>query len=263
MIQRVISLQPSATSTIVALGMADKLAACTRYCADVAPEVRDVPVVADSWSVTADEIARFSADLVIASVPYRLESLAEILKAGVRVLAFAPRSLSNIYGDIEALAGTLGVPERGRALVEGMEAEFAQVRERAASAANKPRVFCEAWGKPILRSQAWVAEMVEAAGGVFLGGPGAECSAEDVRAADPDIIIAAWCGAGDRVLLEKIVTDRGWHDTAAARLKRVYCLPDEFLNTPGPPVVAGLHALAGCLHPQIFPAHPRVRRIAL
>ncbi len=71
-------------------------------------------------------------------------------------------------------------------------------------------MFCEEWGKPLIASQRWVAELVEAAGGIFMGEPGAHASAESVLAQNPDVIVAAWCGAGDRVPLKKIVHDRGW-----------------------------------------------------
>ena len=113
--------------------------------------------------------------------------------------------------------------------------------------------FCEEWGKPLIASQPWVAELVQAAGGEFVGTPAATTSAEAVLAEDPDVVIAAWCGAGDRVPLEKIVRDRGWEEMRAAKDGRIYCIRDEFLNTPAPTLVKGLHALAAALHPQLFP----------
>ena len=70
---------------------------------------------------------------------------------------------------------------------------------------RRPRVFCEEWGKPIIASQPWVAELIEFAGGNFVGEPGKTYPAEDVAQAQPDVLLAAWCGAGDRVPLEKIV----------------------------------------------------------
>jgi iron complex transport system substrate-binding protein len=113
-------------------------------------------------------------------------------------------------------------------------------------------VFCEEWGKPIIASQSWVAELVEAAGGEFLGKPGTQCSAEEIARLDPEVIIAAWCGAGDRVPLAKITGERGWSDTTAVRNGQVYCISDELLNTPAPTLVAGLRALAGAIHPTVF-----------
>ena len=93
------------------------------------------------------------------------------------------------------------------------------------------------------------------------GTPGAQTDESAVRAADPDVVIAAWCGAGDRVPLEKIVVYRHWEQTKAARAKRVYCINDEFLNTPGPTLLSGLHCLAAAIHPKQFAALDGLRQV--
>ena len=91
---RILSLQPSVSLTLQSLGRLDALAGCTRYCLDAIPALRShgLAVVRDSWSSETDEIVAIKPDLVIASVPYRQESLAAILRAGVPVLALAPHS---------------------------------------------------------------------------------------------------------------------------------------------------------------------------
>jgi iron complex transport system substrate-binding protein len=265
--QRVVSLQPSVTSTIEHMGLIDRVVACTKYCVDVCPSLKanDKIIVADSWTAKAEQILAANPDLVIASVPYQLEAVGEILKAGITFLGFAPHSLEDVYDDIMTIANILGSPERGRRLVEEIQSEInhvaAQAQRGLKNGGERPRVYCEEWGKPLIHSQGWVAEMVNIAGGDFFGTPGAKTDAEMVRAADPEIIIAAWCGAGDRVPLEKIVAERGWENTAAGREKRVYCINDEYLNTPGPTLIQGLYALGAAIQPHIFPATAGLRRI--
>jgi iron complex transport system substrate-binding protein len=78
---------------------------------------------------------------------------------------------------------------------------------------------------------------------------------------DPDILIAAWCGVGDRVPLEKIVADRKWQGTRAARTSRAYCVRDELLNTPAPTLLRGLDALAFAIHPELFACTEGIRQI--
>ena len=259
--ERIVSLQPSATVTLERLGLLDRVVACTRYCADVCPAVRDSRlIISDSWTAQAEQILAARPDLVIASVPYQLEAVAQILKAGVRFLGLAPRTLADIYTDMSAIAGVVGAPDRGAAIIADMQREIDSVRQGTA-ALSKPSVFCEEWGKPIIHSQSWVAELVAAAGGRFLGEPGKHTDPDTVRASDPDIIIAAWCGAGDRVPLDKIIRDREWAKTSAARNHRVYCIADELLNTPAPTLLAGLHAIAHAIHPDHFPQPPGIRRI--
>jgi iron complex transport system substrate-binding protein len=250
---KIISLQPSVSITLDRLGCLDSLAACTRYCIDTVPALRErsLPVVHDSWSTKAEELLPVDADLVIASVPYRQESLTAILKSGRPVLALAPRSLADVYQDIRLIASLVQASSRGEALVAEMQAEIESVKSRTATAAA-PRVYCEEWGKPLIHSQFWVKELVQAAGGDFIGQPGATTSADAVAAADPDVIIAAWCGAGDRVPLERIVEQRQWQGLRAVQNRRVYCIADELLNTPAPILIGGLHALAQAIHPDIF-----------
>jgi iron complex transport system substrate-binding protein len=260
--QRVVSLQPSVTVTLRDLGLLGRLAACTKYCLDVCPELRNggCAIVADSWSAKVEEILAAKPDLVIASVPYRMESLAEVMKTGVPCLCLAPKSLADVYQDMLHIARVMGEEARGLEVVHHMEDEIEELRRRTAGL-MRTLVYCEEWGKPLILSQGWVAELVEVAGGRFFGQPGKQITEEEVAAADPDVIVAAWCGAGDRVPLEKIVAQRGWEQTKAAREGRVYCINDEFLNTPASTLLDGLKALAAAVHPEVSQTGKGLRRI--
>lgn len=270
--RRIACLQPSATVILASVGELDRVVACTKYCVDVVPELRDEArteaqgartharcgqrlIIADSWTSKASEILAARPDLVIASVPYQQAAVVEILKAGIRFLGLAPHTLEDIYTDIALISGCVGAGERGTKVISDMQAAIEEVRHQTANLPRK-RVFCEEWGKPIIASQPWVAEVVQAAGGDFLGAPGAQCSAEQIARLDPEVIIAAWCGAGDRVPLGKIAAERGWENTAAVRNSQVYCISDELLNTPAPTLVMGLRALAAAIHPAVVGSHP-------
>jgi iron complex transport system substrate-binding protein len=262
--RRIACLQPSATVILAAIGELNRVVACTKYCAEVVAEIALQPriVLSDSWTAHANQIIATQPDLVIASVPYQEKSVIEILKSGTSFLGLAPKSLAGIYADIALIAGAVGASDRGEDLIACMQQKIEQVRARTAGLA-RPRMFCEEWGKPLIASQAWVAELVEAAGGEFLGVPGRQISAEDVARMDPDILIAAWCGAGDRVPLQKIVADRKWQGTPAARTSRIYCVRDEFLNTPAPTLLRGLDALAFAIHPELFDHTEGIRQITV
>ena len=260
--RRIACLQPSATVILDSIGELARVVACTRYCADVVPEVADGSriILADSWTADTAQIIAAQPDLVIAAVPYQEKAVSEILKAGARFLGLAPKTLAEIYTDIATIAGALGASDRGEEVIAAMEGHILEVRSRTAATA-RPRVWCEEWGKPLIASQSWVAELVEAAGGDFVGTPGQQATADEVLRLDPEVIIAAWCGAGDRVPLEKIITDRGWTQTAAALSARIFCIRDEFLNTPAPTLLLGLQALAFTLHPELFPRTEGIRQI--
>jgi iron complex transport system substrate-binding protein len=260
--RRIACLQPSATVILDAVGELGRVVACTRYCADVVPSVADGSriILADSWTADTAQIVAAQPDLVIAAVPYQEKAVSEILKAGSRFLGLAPKTLADIYTDIATIAGAVGASAQGEEVIAAMQTEIAQVRSRIAST-KRPRVWCEEWGTPLIASQKWVAELVEAAGGAFVGSPGRQTDAGEVQRFDPEIIVTAWCGAGDRVPLEKIILNRGWERTAAALSGRVFCIRDEFLNTPAPTLLQGLCALAFAIHPEIFPRTKGIRQI--
>jgi iron complex transport system substrate-binding protein len=264
--RRIACLQPSATVILANVGELDRVVACTKYCADVVPELktdsrnRSRLIIADSWTSKASEILAAKPDLIIASVPYQEAAVVEILKSGISFLGLAPRTLDDIYTDIALISSSVGASERGEQVISNMQVAIAEVRSQTASLPRR-RVFAEEWGKPIITSQPWVAELVNAAGGDFLGEAGKQCSAEEVVRLDPEVIIAAWCGAGDRVPLAKIVAERNWSETTAARNSQVYCISDELLNTPAPTLLAGLRALAGAIHPAQFGAQQGLRPI--
>jgi iron complex transport system substrate-binding protein len=260
--RRIACLQPSATVILAEIGELDRVVACTKYCADVVPEIAAHPrmILADSWTANAEQILSTRPSLVIAAVPYQEKAVAEILKSGIRFLGLAPKSLADIYTDIATIAGIVGASGRGEEVIAHMQRRIQDVRSRTAGL-PRPKIFCEEWGKPLIASQPWVAELVEAAGGEFLGAPGRQISAGEVARLDPHILIAAWCGAGDRVPLEKIVEDRNWHGTRAAGASRVFCIADEHLNTPAPTLLRGLDALAFAIHPELFAGTKGIRQI--
>ena len=260
---RIASLQPSISLTLARLGALDSLVACTRYCRAALPQLaeKNIPILADSWSASMQEILSVRPNLVLASVPYRLKSLAEILKSGCPVLTFAPHTLADIFHDIRLLAALVHAPQQGAELAASMQSSIRQVRLRAAAIPVHPRVYCEEWGKPLIASQPWVQELVEAAGGIFVGQAGQATTAEAIAAADPDVLLFAWCGAGDRVPLQRVLAQRNWQHLRAAQQRRVFCVPDEYLNTPAHTLLEGLNCIAAALHPEVFPAHPRLRQI--
>jgi iron complex transport system substrate-binding protein len=146
----------------------------------------------------------------------------------------------------------VGASEQADKIIGMMQRAIESMRA-ATMALPRRRVHCEEWGKPILLSQPWVRELVEAAGGEFLGTPTSRVEVDDVIAADPEVILAAWCGAGDRAPMAKIVRERGWENLTAVRENRVFSILDDYLNTPAPTLIYGLQALAAAIHPEKFP----------
>lgn len=262
---RIASLQPSVAITLAHLGALDCVCAATRFCIAAVPELaeRKITVLPDSWSFAeADQatLSRAAADLVIASVPYREQSLSAILKAAVPVLALAPHTLADVYQDARLIARQVDRLPLAETLIERLQTALTDVQSQTASTPPQT-VYCEEWGKPLIASQPWVAELIATANGQFVGKPGAQTTVDAIAEADPDVLLFAWCGAGDRVPLERVIAHRQWQDLRAVRERCVFCIPDEFLNTPSFNLQDGLACLAAALHPNLFPAQPGLRRL--
>ncbi len=145
---RIASLQPSITLTLAALNKLDHLCACTKYCIEALPSLTtyNLKILHDSWTANTEEILAAKPDLVIASVPYRMESLAAILKSGLPVLTLAPHNLADIYKDVRLLAAIVNAYGEGEAIVARMKSAVEIVRQQSASSTQTPIVYCEEWG---------------------------------------------------------------------------------------------------------------------
>jgi iron complex transport system substrate-binding protein len=261
---RIVSLAPSVTSILVELGAADALAGITRWCKDVLPEdqfrrLEGVPQFDDCWNADPAAVAALAPNLVIGSVPYRAQVVDGLIARGLRFLATYPRCLADIYADIRLLARIVDRPGEGERLITNMQSEIDAVRTRLApvelTGRKRPTVYCEEWSNPLQSSQLWVAELVDACGGSFVPLPAArKVSAEEVIAANPELIVLAWCGTNDRSRADVVRRRPGWEAIAAVRQDRIYSVRDELLNTPGPSLIDGLKTLAHLIHPEVFPA---------
>jgi iron complex transport system substrate-binding protein len=245
---RIVSLAPSATSILCALGAKKTLVGVTKWCAHVAP-VGGLPKLGDCWHLESlEEIVRLRPTLVIGSVPYKQETVAKLLEQPLNFLAMNPRSLADVYADIRLLGGMVGLAKAGESLVRTMRREFAATGGKTRASAERLRVYCEAWPHPRISSPSWVAELLGFCGGEMVVPGGERVSDEQVAAARPDVIVLAWAAAGDRANPQKAYEVKAWQEVPAIRNRRVHVISDELLNTPGPPLVKGARELWKRLH---------------
>ncbi|MFQ5939370.1 MAG: cobalamin-binding protein [Alphaproteobacteria bacterium] len=290
---RVISLIASATEIVCALGLAGRLVGRSHEC-DFPDEVRGVAVVTEpkfSTQGTSAEIDRRVKDLFARALSvYRVDalrlkalrpdvivtqsqcelcavSLAEVeravadwLEARPRIVSLEPTGLADLWTDIARVAEVLGVPERGAALVESLQARMAAIAERAGGLAGRPSVASIEWIDPLMAAGNWMPELVEKAGGVSLFGEAGKHSPgmrwEDLRSAEPDIIVVLPCGfdmARTRAEMPALTGRPGWRALRAVRAGRVFLTDgNQYFNRPGPRLVESLEILAEILHPEAF-----------
>jgi len=153
---------------------------------------------------------------------------------------FNQRSVADILAVIEATARLVGRDEAGRAYAADLEAHLESVRTAAAGLPCRPRTYFEEWPKPCITAIGWVAELVELAGGEELfpehrGGVQAKDRITDwetVKARDPQLMLAAWCGA--KFNPRKVCERPGWDALPCVRDERLVEIPSEIILQPGP-----------------------------
>jgi iron complex transport system substrate-binding protein len=244
---RIVSLAPSATSILCAIGAKKALVGVTKWCAEVA-DVGGPPKLGDCWRMEAvEEILALRPTLVIGSVPYKQETVAKLLEQPLNFLAMNPRTLADVDADIRLLAAIAGRGAEGERLVRSMKSSFAKIEKKCAKR-RRVRVYCEAWPNPRISSPPWVAELVEIAGGEMVVPAGEKVSDEQVAAAKPEVMVLAWAATGPKAESRKAYEVAAWKDVPAIRERRVHVISDELLNTPGPPLVRGAEELWKVMH---------------
>jgi len=247
---RIVSLAPDATSILFAIGAQKNLVGVSKWCKDVSP-VGGLPRVGDCWALDIDDVKRLRPTLLIGSVPFKPEVVAELVKLPANFLALNPRSLGGIEENCRLLGEITGREGAARGLVRKMRESFDRVRKLARKAKRRRKVYCEAWPNPRISSPPWVAELAEIAGGRMILPAGKRLTDHDVAAANPDVIVLAWTATGDRADPRTALANRRWAGVTAVRERRVVVIRDELLNTPGPPLMKGAKALLRAIHPEL------------
>ena len=165
-------------------------------------------------------------------------------------------SLGGAADDLWRTVGALvGAAARADDLARGYEARLATIAARHAGKI-RPRVYFEEWDDPLISGIGWVSELIEIAGGEDImpelraqkAAKNRIMSADIVRAAAPDVILASWCGK--RVVPEKIRQRPGWSDIPAVRNNRIVEIKSPLILQPGPAALTdGLDAIVAALWP--------------
>jgi iron complex transport system substrate-binding protein len=247
---RIVSLAPSATSILCAIGAKNSLVGVTKWCPQVAP-VHHLPQLGDCWHMDGvDEILALRPSVVIGSVPYKQETVAKLLAHPLNLLAMNPRTLEDVYADIRLLGGIVGKLPAARRVIRSMQADLARIHRKINPKQSRVRVYCEAWPNPRISSPPWVAELVEICGGEMVVPAGEKISDEHVAHANPDVIVLAWTATEEKADPRQAYKVAAWKNTTAIRNRCVHVISDELLNTPGPPLVQGAAELYNVLHPR-------------
>ncbi|EMA61940.1 cobalamin-binding protein [Halorubrum lipolyticum] len=251
--QRLVSLAPSATATVAALGAAEALVGVTHHCdppADAgAAHDAGSPAPVGGWlNPNLGRVADLDPDAVLTSDGLQSDLADDCRARGLPVRHREPATLDEAIATFAARGADVGRPEAGERLAAAARERLDRVADAVADR-SRPTVYCEEWSDPPMAAGNWVPDAVRAAGGrypfVDPGERSREVDLASVEAADPDHVVVHVCGHGDRID-PATVEGRDWAVDAP-----VHVIDDSLLNQPSPALIDGVERLAGLLHPDI------------
>ncbi len=258
--QRIVSLAPSNTEIVCALGACPRLVGVTDY-DNYPPEVADVPDVVIQAQVDVEKVTAADPDLVLAAgnefTP--TATIEQLMDLGFPVLTLYAENLNGVYDDVELLGHALGVDLVATQLVAEMQSRAAGVRETVAGAV-RPRTLYEVSvfeGVVYTAGEgSFLASLIDDAGGEPITGDAQTfaIALEEIVAADPELILLGDATYDASITPETVAQRPGWQDLSAVREGRVVPVTDDVVITrPGPRIVDGLEALARAIHPERYP----------
>ena len=259
---RVVTLIPSATEIVSALGFRDRIVGRSHECdfparIDTLPALTAPKLKTEGNSAELDErvkrlieqglavykvdatmLRKLAPDVIVTQDQCQVcaASLADVEAATrdwtdrpVNIVSLNPMSLDDVWRDIAKVAEALGVPDQGKSLIHSLTQRMRMTSDRAATVKQRPRVALIEWIEPLMAGGNWMPTLVEMAGGTNLFGTAGQHSPwlewEALKAADPDAIVIAPCGLD----LARIRADypalgklAGWSELRAVITKRVY-----------------------------------------
>ncbi len=266
---RIISMAPSTTEIVFALGLDEKVVAVSNYCdypynfsAWIA--AGNISSIGDFSDPNMEVIASLEPDLILATAGVQGPTIGTLRNLGYKVLVLNPANISGVLLNIELVGNATGKTAEAAALIDDISSKIDAVVNTVAGAASKPKVYYEVWYDPTslwtAGSKAWQNELIEKAGGVNIFADQDldyfQSSAEAVIERDPDIILlpAEGMGKGEPfwVSLDAVKARPGWSTISAVQNDGLVQVDSNTIARAGPRVADIIEDLAEAFHPELF-----------
>jgi len=251
--QRIVSLAPSNTEILFALGLGDKVVGVTEFC-DYPEAAKAKPKIGGFAPFDLERVVALEPDLVLAADIHKLEGIPALEKLGITIFALAPETLDEVLASISLVGEITGKNQEANQLVRGLEERIKTITDKteALDEAESPRVLYVVWHDPL-----WVAgsgtladNLINNAGGKNIAHDLVGHKTIDIEMVihrNPQVIIVTH-GVGAAVVKNEprlAVTD-------AARENRVYQVEEDPFSRAGPRMIDALEELARIIHPKLF-----------
>jgi len=265
--QRIVSMSPSSTEILFALGLGDRVVGVTQYC-NYPPKVNELKekgrltVIGGFWTPDVEKIVALRPDLVISysSVPSHVDVAKRLESMNVTVLLLFPRYLNDVFDNIVLIGKACGKLKEAQELVDQLRVRVKNVVEKV-QGLPKVRVYLELWFDPLMSAGpgTFIDELIGLTGGenVFhdAKSPWPVVDSEQVIRRDPEVIVLPDSYMSDyNVSVEQVRSRPGWQAISAVKNNRIYIIDDDIIFRPGPRLVDALELLAKYIHPEALRA---------
>ncbi len=258
--QRIISLAPSNTEILFALGLGDRVVGVTEYC-NYPPEAQTKSQVGGFRTVDVERIVALEPDLILADDIHEAKVIPALEALGLTVVALAPVTIDEVLSDLSLVGKITGNDKEAASLIASLENRVKAVTDKTDGlpAEQRPRVFYTVWHDPLMTagSGTHFEDLIQKAGGhnVARDLDGyVDISLEAVIEANPEVMITGvGHGSGDDLPFRFLQDEPTLRDTDARQNNRVYQMDADLVSRPSPRLVEALEVFAGLIHPELFP----------
>lgn len=263
-VRRIVSLAPSLTETLYALGAQERLVGVTDYC-DFPAEAQNKPRVGGAINPNLEQVVALKPDLVLVTKSLnRRETVEALERLGMAVYASDPRTVEGVVASTARLAEVIGAHEQGEALVAGLRARLAELK-RVLSARAPRRALFVVWHEPLISigRETFLADALRWAGAESAAETSQDwprLGLEEVVRLQPDyLVFASSHSEAGRHTFEALRKRRGWRKLEAVRQGRIALVSDA-VNRPSPRLIEAIEELARQFHPDAFAQEPENRK---
>jgi iron complex transport system substrate-binding protein len=238
--ERIVCLTEETTETLYLLGEERRIVGISGYTVRPPRARREKPRVSAFLSARTEKIVELKPDLVLGFSDLQADIARDLARAGLNIMIFNQRSVDEILSMILTLSSIVGAGDKGGALVERLEDQLTEIREKAKAFPRRPRVYFEEWDEPMISGIRWVSELVEIAGGEDVLSELSRSQAASGRIHDggevvrrkPEVIFGSWCGKKFRP--ERVAARPGWQEIPAVKENRLFEVKSADILQPGP-----------------------------
>jgi len=255
-VRRIVSLAPSLTETVYALGLQERLVGDTDYC-DYPPDAAKKHKVGGAINPNMEEVASLKPDVVLVVKSLnRLETVRALEQLGIPVYATDPHTVNDVITSMKKLSGVLGADDAGARLDEKLEGRLAAVHEKLNGVPVK-RVLFAVWTEPLISvgRKTFIADVLEHAGATSVvesKQDWPQFSLEEAVRLQPEYLVFA-SSHSETVKndVEALAAKPAWSAMDAVKKRKIAIVSDA-INRPGPRIVDAVEELARQLHPELF-----------